>query len=106
MGKIHVIDRDGDKHELDIDNGLSLMEPLRDLDGAGIEGLCGGMCSCATCHVFVAPTWFAKLQARQDDELELLEGTETFEDGTSRLSCQIVMRDELDGIEVTLAPEE
>lgn len=106
MGKVYVTDREGAEHELDIDNGLSLMEPLRDLNGAGVEGLCGGMCSCATCHVFVEAEWFAKLDSRQDDELELLEGTECFDDGTSRLSCQIVMRDDLDGIRLTIAPEE
>ncbi len=76
MGKIHVIDRDGGEHELEIDNGLTLMEPLRNLSSGGIEALCGGMCSCATCHVFVQAPHFEKLDERQDDELELLEGTD------------------------------
>ncbi len=106
MGKIKVTDREGAYHELEVANGMSLMEPLRDLDSGGIEALCGGMCSCATCHVFVAEEWFAKLDERQDDELELLEGTECFNEGQSRLACQIIMSDELDGITVTIAPEE
>ncbi len=106
MGKIHVTDRDGGEHELDVSNGLSLMEPIRDLDSGGVEALCGGMCSCATCHVFVEPEWFKKLGAPEDDELELLEGTECFDEARSRLSCQVFMRDELDGIQVTVAPEE
>lgn len=106
MGKIFVTDREGGQHELDVPNGQSLMEPLRDLDSGGIEALCGGMCSCATCHVFVEPQWFAKISERQDDELELLEGTEFFDENTSRLSCQIIMRDELDGLTLTIAPEE
>lgn len=106
MPKIHVTDRNGDQHELEVTNGASLMEPLRDEVESGIEALCGGMCSCATCHVFVEPEWFAKLEPRQDDELELLEGTECFEDGSSRLCCQIIMNDDLDGMRVTIAPEE
>ena len=106
MGKIHVIDRDGGEHELEIDNGLTLMEPLRNLSSGGIEALCGGMCSCATCHVFVQAPHFEKLDERQDDELELLEGTECFSDDTSRLSCQLIMSDELDGMHLTVAPEE
>ncbi|MDJ0928042.1 MAG: 2Fe-2S iron-sulfur cluster-binding protein [Gammaproteobacteria bacterium] len=106
MGKIHVTDREGGQHELEVEYGDSLMEPLRDLDSGGIEALCGGMCSCATCHVFVEPEWFAKLDERQDDELELLEGTECFDDNTSRLGCQITMREDLDGIVVKIAPEE
>lgn len=106
MGKIHVTDREGGQHELDVPNGQSLMEPLRDLESGGIEALCGGMCSCATCHVFIDPEWFPKVAGREDDELELLEGTECFDENTSRLSCQIIMRDELDGLRLTIAPEE
>lgn len=106
MGKIVVTDREGGVHELQVDNGLSLMEPLRNLDSGGIEALCGGMCSCATCHVFIEEPWFSQLATRQDDELELLEGTECFEDASSRLSCQIIMRDELDGMRLKVAPEE
>ncbi|RMF98068.1 MAG: ferredoxin [Gammaproteobacteria bacterium] len=106
MGKIKVTDREGEQHELDVATGMSLMEPLRDLDSGGIEALCGGMCSCATCHVFVEEEWFAKLDERQDDELELLEGTECYDENRSRLACQIIMSDELDGITLTIAPEE
>jgi len=106
MGKIHVTDREGGQHELEVQNGTSLMETLRDLESGGIEALCGGMCSCATCHVFVESEWFARLEEREDDELELLEGTECFAEGSSRLSCQIIMRDELDGLTLTIAPEE
>lgn len=106
MGKIYVTDREGGEHVLEVENGLSLMGPLQCLDSGGIEALCGGMCSCATCHVFVDPKWAGKLSERQDDELELLEGTECYQPETSRLSCQITMSDELDGIRVVVAPEE
>ena len=105
MATMHVKDREGNQHELETQVGDTLMEHLRDLDD-GVEALCGGMCSCATCHVFVDSNWVAKLPERLDDELELLEGTECFDDEKSRLSCQISMNEELDGIRLTIAPEE
>ena len=105
MGKIVVTDRAGDTHEVEMTPGQSFMDPLREMD-AGIEALCGGMCSCATCHIFVPEAWAAKLDPAQDDELELLEETECYKQGESRLSCQIEFSDELDGMEFTIAPEE
>lgn len=105
MPTIFVTDRAGSQHTLKVDNGLTLMEPLREIDN-GIEALCGGMCSCATCHVFVTPEWYAKLPARHSDELELLESTECFRDGESRLACQVKVTDAIDGIRLTVAPEE
>jgi len=105
MPTIHITDRAGKAHTVEVNNGLTLMEPLRELDD-GIEALCGGMCSCATCHVFVAPEWFAKLPGVHSDELELLESTESFRAGQSRLACQVKVGDALDGIQVTIAPEE
>jgi len=105
MGKIVVTDRVGETHEIEMAAGVNLMEPLRELDG-GIEALCGGMCSCATCHVFIEPKWATKLEPAQDDELELLEETETYRKDESRLSCQLEFSDELDGMTFTVAPEE
>ena len=105
MPTIHVTDRGGQPHTVNVDNGLTLMEPLRELD-QGIEALCGGMCSCATCHVFVAPEWFQKLPKVHSDELELLESTENFREGQSRLACQVKVSDAIDGITLTVAPEE
>lgn len=105
MPTIYVTDRAGKQHTLKAENGLTLMEPLREIDD-GIEALCGGMCSCATCHVFIEPSWYAKLPARQGDELELLESTECFRDGESRLACQVRVNDGLEGIRLTVAPEE
>lgn len=105
MGKIVVTDRAGETHEIEIAAGDNLMEPLRELDN-GIEALCGGMCSCATCHIFLEPEWAAKLESAQDDELELLEETECYKEGVSRLSCQIDFQDGLDGMTFTIAPEE
>jgi len=105
MGKIVVTDRAGEKHDIDIEAGDSIMDPLRELDN-GIEALCGGMCSCATCHIFLEPKWFEKMEAPQDDELELLEETECFRKGESRLSCQVKFTEELEGMTFTIAPEE
>ncbi len=105
MPKMFVIDREGGQHEFNLEDGQSIYEPLRELDD-GIEALCGGMCSCATCHVFIESEWAGKIPAAQDDELELLEETECFKEGESRLSCQVVMTDELDGVRITIAPEE
>jgi 2Fe-2S ferredoxin len=105
MGKIHVTDREGGQHEIEMNPGDLLMDPLRELDG-GIEALCGGMCSCATCHIFVASEWAAKLEPAEGDELELLEETECFKPEESRLSCQVAFSDELDGMTFIIAPEE
>jgi 2Fe-2S ferredoxin len=105
MGKIVVTDRAGEKHDIDIEAGDNIMDPLRELDN-GIEALCGGMCSCATCHIFLEPKWFEKIDAPQDDELELLEETECFRKGESRLSCQVKFSEELEGMTFTIAPEE
>jgi 2Fe-2S ferredoxin len=105
MATIFVKDRVGVDHTIQIDSGTLLMDPLREIDD-GVEALCGGMCSCSTCHVYVDSDWVAKLPERQDDELELLEDTECFGGEKSRLACQITMNDELDGMHLTVAPEE
>lgn len=105
MPKIYVTDRSGKQHTIEVDNGLTLMEPLRELDD-GIEALCGGMCSCATCHVFIEPARFEGLPKRHGDELELLESTECFRTGESRLACQVKVTDAIDGMHVIVAPEE
>ena len=105
MATMYVTDREGGEHVIEIENGGNLMEPLREIDN-GVEALCGGMCSCATCHIFVEDEWATKLREAGDDELELLEDTECYREGNSRLSCQLSMTPELDGIRLTVAPEE
>ncbi|MCC7258675.1 MAG: 2Fe-2S iron-sulfur cluster binding domain-containing protein [Gammaproteobacteria bacterium] len=105
MAKIHVTDREGRKLEIEAKEGLTLMEPLRDIAG-GFEALCGGMCSCSTCQVFVEPQWTGKLPKAKDDEMELLEGSEVYRPGQSRLACQLRVTPDLDGIVLTIAPEE
>lgn len=105
MAEIIVTDRDGGVHRVHAREGVSLMETLRELE-YGVAAICGGMCSCATCHVYVAEPWFAKLAPRQGDEQEILQELESYRPAASRLSCQIPFEPELAGIEVEIAPEE
>jgi ferredoxin, 2Fe-2S len=104
MTTLNVTDRDGAEHQLKAPAGSTLMEVLRDQD-MGVAALCGGMCSCATCHVYVDETWVAKLPAIQSDENEVLMDLSSRQPN-SRLSCQISLGNELDGLKVTVAPEE
>lgn len=100
--KIKVTDLEGKVHELDAPEGYQLMEVIRD-NGLPIKAECGGACSCATCHVYVSPQWLGKLVPPLDEELDMLDSAFFVEDN-SRLSCQIIMRPEFDGLEVTIAP--
>ena len=101
--KIKVTDRNGIKHELEGDTNSTLMEILRDA-GLEIEAACGGCCACATCHVYVNEKWLSMITPIDDDEESMLD--QAFDvRNTSRLSCQIPLSDELDGIELELAPE-
>ena len=101
--KIKVTDREGNKHELEGDSNSTLMEILRDA-GLDIEAACGGCCACATCHVYVNDKWLNKINAIDDDEESMLDQAFDVKE-TSRLSCQISLSDDLDGIELELAPE-
>jgi ferredoxin len=101
---VKVTDLDGQEHELEAKPGTVLMELLREQDW-GIAALCGGMCSCATCHVFVDEAWLEKFPMRESDEEELLEMLDHFQTN-SRLSCQLRVQDTHEGLTVTLAPEE
>ena len=100
---ISVTDREGQTHELDALSGWRVMEIIRD-NGLPIKAECGGACACATCHVYVSEDWLAKLPAMQDEEEEMLDEAMAVEP-KSRLSCQLIMGEELDGLSVTLAPE-
>lgn len=104
MPTVRVIDRDNKERTLEAPSGATLMEPLRDMDD-GVAAICGGMCSCATCHVYVDADWIAKLPAPMSDEMDML-GDLTSRRPNSRLSCQITLTDALSGIRVTIAPEE
>lgn len=101
---MHVIvtDQEGEEHELEGLDGWRLMEVIRDW-GLNIKAECGGSCTCATCHVWVDPAWFDRLPPRNEDEEDLIFST-LDQKPTSRLSCQIILNDDLDGLRVTLAP--
>jgi len=105
MPKIVVTDRDGNQHEVEGRAGLKVMETLRELD-YGVLAICGGLCSCATCHVLVSPDWIEKLPEQQGDEKELLVELSHYDAERSRLSCQLEFTEQLDGLEVTIAPDE
>ena len=104
MALLRVIDRDGQEHHVDGKVGLKVIETLRDLD-YGVAAICGGMCSCATCHVYVDPDWRERLPAPMSDERDLLSELSQYQDN-SRLSCQIELTPQLDGLRVTIAPDE
>jgi 2Fe-2S ferredoxin len=80
------------------------MEPLRDMDD-GVTAICGGMCSCATCQVYIDEAWVPRLPAPMSDETDMLKDLTSYRPN-SRLSCQIQLTDALDGLRVTIAPEE
>jgi ferredoxin, 2Fe-2S len=105
MALLKVVDRDGVEHEVEARTGLKVMETLRELE-YGVAAICGGMCSCATCHVFVDPSWVDKLPPPQSDERELLQELSHYDDQASRLSCQIEFTPQLAGLRVTIAPDE
>lgn len=105
MAMIRVVDRDGVEHEVEGRIGVKLMETLREFD-YGVTAICGGLCSCATCHIFVDPDWITRLPDPQGDEKELLVELQYYEAGRSRLSCQVDFTESLDGIRLTVAPDE
>lgn len=105
MTVIKVADRTGAAHTLEANAGASVMEVLRDAN-LDIMAICGGACSCATCHIFVDESWTGKLPARGPEETEILEACESYRPTTSRLSCQIKLNDELNGLSLMLAPED
>ena len=105
MAVIHVTNRAGKTQTITGKVGNTIMENLRDA-GLDVEAICGGCCSCATCHVFIDDAWTAKMPERTADEFELVEQTRAFKDKNSRLSCQIKFTEAMDGIAVTVAPAE
>ena len=105
MANMVVTDRDGHEHELEGREGVKLMETLREYD-YGVTAICGGLCSCATCHVIVEPDWMSRLPAPQSDEKELLVELQHYDAALSRLSCQVEFTEALDGLPLEVAPDE
>jgi 2Fe-2S ferredoxin len=104
MVKIVVTDKDGREVAVDARAGLSIMENIRALPRS-VEAICGGMCACATCHVYVDPGWVGQLPRRSYEEQSMLQDHASFDPERSRLSCQIVVRGAFDGLRLTVAPD-
>ena len=101
MAKITYITSDNQTHTVEVQNGLTVMEGAVQNDIPGIDADCGGSMSCATCHVYVKEDWYNKLPKKEMGEDDMLDMA--FEPKTnSRLSCQIIVSDELDGLEVNI----
>ena len=100
MPKIIYKDLNGDSKTIEIDNGLSVMEGAIQNDIPGIDADCGGSMACATCHVYVEEKWFNKLPKAEDAEVDMIDMAYEPKKN-SRLSCQIIINDELDGLVVT-----
>lgn len=99
--KIIVTDLDGVTHELEAVEGWRAMEIIREY-GLPIKAECGGACACATCHVYVDGAWLEKLPAMREDEQDMLDNAFDVQDN-SRLSCQIILDESMDGLRLTLA---
>tara|TARA_Y100000590_G_scaffold65468_1_gene70779 strand:- start:11367 stop:11687 length:321 start_codon:yes stop_codon:yes gene_type:complete len=101
MAKITYIEHNGKSHQIEVANGLSVMEGAVQNNIPGIDADCGGSCACATCHVYVDEKWFNKLPTKESAEEDMLDMA--FEPGKfSRLTCQITVTDELDGLVVKM----
>lgn len=105
MPTIMVTGRTGEEKAVTVDSGINVMEAIRDNGFDELLALCGGCCSCATCHVHVDADWKEKLPAMSEDEDDLLESSD-HRNEHSRLSCQIELTDQLDGLKVRIADED
>ncbi len=102
MARITYIEYNGTKHEVDVPNGLTVMEGARDNSIPGIEADCGGSCACSTCHVYVDEAWVKRLPEKEDMEEDMLDFAWEPDPGRSRLTCQLTVTDALDGLVVTM----
>ena len=105
MAKIIIKNRSGEETAVEGTDGMTVMEIIRDNGFDELLALCGGCCSCATCHVIVDPAFADKLEPISEDENDLLDSSEHRTEN-SRLSCQLVFSTALDGLKVEIAPED
>ena len=101
MAKIKYIEHNGKEHEIEVSSGLTVMEGAIKNNIPGFDADCGGACACATCHVYINQDWVDKLNPKEDTEEDMLDFAFDVKDN-SRLSCQISVTDELDGLIVDL----
>ncbi|MBU2891028.1 2Fe-2S iron-sulfur cluster-binding protein [Celeribacter halophilus] len=102
MVKITYVEFDGTEHVVDVPVGRTVMEGARDNGVPGIDADCGGACACSTCHVYVAPEWVEKLPAMDDMEEDMLDFAYKPDPARSRLTCQIKVTEDIDGLVVNL----
>ena len=105
MPKIVFTEPGGGRREINAPSGITLMEAARQHGVQGVVAQCGGACACATCHVYIEPSWLAKLEPREEMEEAMLEIAWEPRDN-SRLSCQIQITAEMDGLEVTVPQQQ
>ncbi|MCG8672732.1 MAG: 2Fe-2S iron-sulfur cluster-binding protein [Pseudomonadales bacterium] len=101
MASITFIEHDGTEHKVEVEEGQSLMEAAQVGDVPGIDADCGGCCGCGTCHIIVDPAWASKTGSMADDEKLMLDMTPE-KTSTSRLSCQVIASEDMDGMIVRL----
>lgn len=105
MPEVSVKRIDGSEHSISVKPGSTLMEAIRDSGFDELQALCGGSCACATCHVLVNPEWLSRLPAMSEHEDALLDSSD-HRRANSRLSCQIMITEDIGGISVEIAPNE
>ncbi len=105
MLKLNVIDRDGKKTTIDIEEGQTIRDAIEDKLTPEGYGLCGGNCNCGTCHIYVNPEDFKKLKSLEKDEIDILKRFSDQPNENSRLACQVEFKKEYDNITVTIAKE-
>jgi 2Fe-2S ferredoxin len=98
MAKVTYIEHNGTEHVVNVDNGMTAMEGARDSNIPGIDGDCGGACACSTCHAYLHPDWVEKVPAMDAMEEDMLDFAFEPDMSRSRLTCQIVITDAMDGL--------
>lgn len=102
MPKITFIEHGGKEHTVDVAEGLTVMEGAVSHNVPGIDADCGGACACSTCHVYVHPDWVGKLPEKEDMEIDMLDFAYEPDEERSRLTCQIKVTADLDGLVVQM----
>lgn len=102
MAKITYVTWTGERHVVEVESGKTVMEGARDNDIPGIDADCGGACACSTCHVYVDAAWTDKLPEKTEMEADMLDFAHEPDPEKSRLTCQITVTDELDGLVVQM----
>ena len=105
MPRLIVTNRRGKTTEVEARSGISVMENIRELDDS-VDAICGGMCACATCHVYIDAEQTRLVPPRGYEEQLMLEDLDAYDPARSRLACQIVVTDSIDGLALTVGPEE